>query len=152
MKAIVPACFVAAALLAPHAALAGDADAAHVEKHVIALKTDEFELHETDVSHLGVGDAETIVTDDGRTIDILRTGQGVEVYVDGELVAPALHEDSERAGDHEVVHKRVEVVCGDAGECEKSVWVSDEEIDLEALPEDGHHRVIVIHEETAANK
>lgn len=137
-------------------ALAGDAESeeVRVEKRVIALKTDDFELQETDVSHLAVGDAETIVTDDGRTIDILRTAEGVEVYLDGELVAPAVHDDGAMHGDHEVMHKRVEVHCGDEGECEKTVWVTDgEDIDLEALEAEGHHdgehekRVIVIRKE-----
>ena len=46
---------------------------------------------DTDISHLGVGDAETIYTESGKTIDLLRTEDGVEVYVDGELLGEPLH-------------------------------------------------------------
>jgi hypothetical protein len=40
---------------------------------VIALQTDDFELAETDISDLEIGDAETIYTESGKTIDLLRT-------------------------------------------------------------------------------
>ncbi|MBT8060945.1 MAG: hypothetical protein KJO33_15230, partial [Gammaproteobacteria bacterium] len=56
------------------------------KKMVIALTTDDFELDQTDVSHLGIGDAETIVTENGQTIDLLRTEDGIDVFVDGELL------------------------------------------------------------------
>lgn len=90
-------------------ALAGDVGReAHVEKMVVALATDDFELAETDVSHLAVGEAETIHTESGQIIDILRTGDGLEIYVDGKLIdagGPGLHEE------RRVVHKRVDVIC-----------------------------------------
>jgi len=116
-----------------------------VEKSVIALKTGDFELAETDISHLAVGDAETVYTEDGRAIDILRTEQGVEIYVDGERLdmgAGGVHED------HRVVEQRYEVICADDEDCEKHVWVTDgEDIDLDALHEEGlETRVIVIKE------
>ena len=47
------------------------------EKIVIALKTDDFEIEKTDLSHLAVGDAETIVTESGRPIDMLRAEDGI---------------------------------------------------------------------------
>ena len=53
---------------------------------VIALQTDDFELAEHDISDLEIGDAETIYTESGKTIDLLRTAEGVEIYVDGELL------------------------------------------------------------------
>jgi hypothetical protein len=56
------------------------------DKMVIALTTDDFELAETDVSDLGIGDSETIYTESGKTIDLLRTADGIEIYVDGELL------------------------------------------------------------------
>ena len=46
------------------------------EKMVIALKTDSFELAETDISTLAVAKAKTIETEDGGVIDILRTADG----------------------------------------------------------------------------
>ncbi|GMR14910.1 MAG: hypothetical protein BMS9Abin30_0523 [Gammaproteobacteria bacterium] len=68
------------------------------EKMIIALKTDDFELAQTDVSALAVGEAQTIETDSGKVIDILRTTDGVEIYVDGALLEMSfanegLHED-----------------------------------------------------------
>ena len=65
------------------------ANFAHAEnekKMVIALKTDNFELTETDISSLAIGEAQTIETESGKMIDILRTSDGVEIYVDGELL------------------------------------------------------------------
>ena len=53
---------------------------------VIALKTDKFELTETDISTLAIGEARTIETDSGSVIDILRTADGADIYVDGELL------------------------------------------------------------------
>lgn len=123
------------------------ADSGETEKQmVIALHTDDFELQETDISHLAVGESETIVTDSGQTIDLLRTGEGVEIYVDGELLEPGLHGDPALHGEHQVIHKRVEVVCEDDGACEKTVWVSDD-ADVHIDASDGaEHEVIVLHE------
>jgi len=61
-------------------------DDTHHEKVVVALKTDTADLAEADISDLDVGDAKTVYTEDGRTIDILRTADGAEIYVDGELI------------------------------------------------------------------
>ena len=114
------------------------------QKTVIALKTDDFEMAETDISDLEVGEAETIVTDSGKTIDLLRTAEGVEVYVDGELMEMGFDDEAGMHGEHGTVHKRVKVICNDDGDCEKTVWVSDgEDLDIEALHgEEGEHRII----------
>jgi hypothetical protein len=132
-------------LLAANPVKAGDEPESTVDrKIVIALTTDDFELGETDISHLAVGDAETIVTDSGKTIDLLRTEDGVEIYVDGELLDlddEALHEEKH------VVKKRVEVICDDEDDCENMVWITDDaDLDLDMLHEDGEHGVIMIHE------
>ena len=66
------------AFLATASAQAGSA-----EKMVIALKTDDFELAKTDVSDLAIGESQTIETGSGTVIDILRTADGVELYIDG---------------------------------------------------------------------
>ena len=127
-------------LLAASGAQAPDEDGVREEKMIIALKTDDFELEKTDISHLDPGDAETIVTENGTTIDLLRTEDGVEIYVDGELLEPGTH------GDHEVVHKRVEVVCEEEDACEEFVWVSeDHDIDVEMLHGEDHE-LIMLHE------
>jgi hypothetical protein len=138
-------------------AAADGGEEAQVQKIVIALSTDDFELHETDLSHLAVGDAETIVTESGKTIDLLRTEEGVEVYVDGERMDPGLQDDPDMHPNthqgHQLVHKHVEVVCGEEDSCKKMVWVSGEDDpDLEALHGEDHaEKVIVIKRKIAAD-
>ena len=106
------------------------------EKMVIALKTDAFELTETD---------------GGKVIDILRTSDGVEIYVDGEL----LEMNFSHEGRHEEhsMEKHVEIICDsdeEESDCaEEMIWVSsDEDVDIEELNEmhknDEGHKVIVI--------
>ena len=89
-----------------------------VQKHVIALKTDDFELVETDISDLEVGEAKTIVTEEGKNIDIIRAAEGVEIYVDGELLDMSF---GDMSGAHKR-HQRIMVDCdGAEGECEDLV-------------------------------
>ena len=105
------------------------------EKMVIALKSDHF-----DISSLLVGESQTIETDSGKIIDVLRTADGIEIYVDGELLdidfnGEGLHEDH-------MVGKHVEVICGYDEECDT---------DLETLHEMHKHaeahKIIVIEKE-----
>lgn len=96
---------------------------------VIALKTDKFELTETDISTLAIGEAKTIETDSGSIIDILRTPDGAEIYVDGGLVEM----DFDHEGMHEghMIRKHVEVICEDDEDCDEHVITimgSDEDI------------------------
>ncbi len=121
----------------------GEGEGAHEKKMVIALKTDEFNLPETDISHLEIGDAETIVTDSGQTIDLLRTEEGVEIYVDGELLEMGMDGDAGIHGDHKVVHKRVEVICDDDEECEETVWMSGDD-EMEQHSEHHAEKIIII--------
>jgi hypothetical protein len=121
------------------------------KKMVIALKTDGSELIETDISTLAVGEAQTIETDGGKVIDILRTTDGAEIYVDGELLEMNFnHEDQH---EEHVMEKHVEIICDsdeEESDClDKMIWVSsDEDIDIEELHEmhkNGEgHKVIVI--------
>lgn len=109
------------------------------EKIVVELNTDDFTIEETDLSHLAVGDAETIVTESGKTVDLLRTEDGVEVYIDGELV--------ETGGSHDekhIVHK-IKIVCDEDEEnCGDLAAVSElVDIDVETLHK-GEHKVVVI--------
>jgi hypothetical protein len=109
------------------------------KKVVIQLKTDDFELHETDISHLEVGDAETIYTESGKRIDLLKSKDGVEIYIDGELLDIPAHEE------HKIVHKHVEVICDDEAECDEHVWISeDSDLDAKAMHPEHEERVIVI--------
>jgi hypothetical protein len=124
----------------------GNHEEAHAEKMVIALKTDDFEVTKTDISHLEVGDAETIITEDGKTIDLLRTADGVEVYVDGEMIDIGSGHGEGAHGEHRVIHKRVEVICeDDEADCEELAWIGeDEDFDLESLHEVGDHEKVII--------
>jgi hypothetical protein len=111
------------------------------EKYVIAIKTDDFELAETDVSGLATGESKTIVTDDGTTIDILRTQDGLEMYVDGVLAELNLNDLA--AGDPTGLHKTIQVTCLDSGECEERMWISeDTSVELEYSDDGGEKQVI----------
>ena len=125
------------------------------EELIIQLKTDDFELAETDIGALAVGESKTIETESGRVVDILRTADGAEIYVDGELLD--LHMDHE--GVHEMT-QRVEIICEDEGNCEKNVfvvnahdsddasWISEDGQDLHQLHEGKEgQKVIVIRKE-----
>jgi hypothetical protein len=121
------------------------------KKMVIAFKADGFELTETDINSLAVGEAKTIETDSGKVIDILRTSDGAEIYVDGELLEMDFNHDGLHA-DH-AVETHVEIICdSDAEEsdcADKMILVSDaEDINFEELHEmhkDGEdHKVIII--------
>ena len=110
------------------------------EKMVIALKADDFELAETDISELALGEAQTIETESGTVIDILRTADGADIYVDGEL----LEMNFDDAGLHE---EHVEIVCDDDEECSKHVIVlgDDDSHNSEWVTADGEN--VFIHKE-----
>ena len=91
---------------------AGIAFAGDKEKIVIGLKTNDFEVAETDISNLTIGESETIVTESGKIIDLMRTADGVEVYVDGELMdMPHLAEMAADGSGHHKMHERVVIEC-----------------------------------------
>ena len=91
------------------------------EKTIIALKTSDFELTETDISTLAVGEAQTIETENGKIIDILRTVDGAEIYVDGELLE--MNFDNEGVHEEHMIRKHVEVICDDDEGCDKNFLV-----------------------------
>jgi len=91
------------------------------EKTIIALKTSDFELTETDISTLAIGEAQTIETENGKVIDILRTVDGAEVYVDGELLE--INFGHEGVHEEHMIRKHVEVICEDDEGCDKKVLV-----------------------------
>ena len=129
---------------------------ADTEKMIIKLKTNEFEIAATDISNLQVGDAETIVTDSGKIIDLLRTADGVEIYVDGEMLEiPELRGAGLDGGMHTIIHKHKHLECV-VDEDDESEWecadelafFSDEDSDFEFLHSDGDaHRIIIIRKE-----
>jgi len=113
------------------------------EELVVALKTEHFEIPETDISHLAVGEKETIVTEYGRTVDLLRTEDGVEVYLDGELL------DLATDGEEHVIREEIEILCDTPADCEDvRLMAEDGDLDLEALEADAAHKVIRIRKET----
>ncbi len=115
------------------------------EKMVIALKTDQFELTETDISTLAIGEAQTIETDSGKVIDILRTVDGVEIYVDGELLD--LNFNDQGLHEEHMIRKHVEVICDSDDECDKNVIIlaSDDDDIFDWVTEDGE--MLIIHKE-----
>lgn len=127
-------------VLSTSSVVAGEDPEKIVEKKiVVAVSTDDFELEETDLSHLAVGDAETIVTESGKTVDLLRTEDGIEIYIDGELV--------ETGGSHDenhIVHK-IKIICDeDEEDCGDLAAIPElVDIDVETLHK-GERKVIVI--------
>ena len=148
MKQIILLLAASVLMLSAASVVAGeDSEVVIEKKYVVALSTDDFELEEIDLSHLAVGDAETIVTESGKTIDMLRTEEGIEIYIDGELLDIGMG-DVELHGSHRIIHTDVEIICDEDEECEETVWISEDgDIDLEALHESGDHKVIMIHED-----
>lgn len=115
------------------------------EKMIIALSTDDLTLAETDISTLAVGEAKTIETESGRMVDILRTVDGAEIYVDGELLE--MHFGDEGLHSEHVIMNHLEITCDEEDNCEKHVVIhSDIDGDISNLTIDSDHDVI-FHEE-----
>lgn len=121
------------------------------ESVVVALKTDQFEVAETDIGHLAVGEAETIVTENGKTIDLLRTADGVEIYVDGELLDIGGLSGQHLSGDVHVLREHHAIKCVVTDELDEDVACDDEmifingdDVDIEALHEGGDAHGIII--------
>ena len=115
------------------------------EEMIIELKTHDFEVAATDIGELAIGESKTIETESGKIIDILRTSDGAEIYIDGELLEMnATHE-----GMHEVhkIEKHVEIVCDDEEDCEKQIFVvtDGEPVDFGFASSEGDN--VFIHKE-----
>jgi hypothetical protein len=91
------------------------------EEMVIALKTNDFELTETDISTLAIGEGQTFETDSGKVIDILRTADGAEIYVDGELLE--MNFDEESLHQEHMVKRHVEIICDSDEDCEQDIVI-----------------------------
>lgn len=130
---------------------AGTTLAGDKEKIIIDLKTHDFEVTETDISNLAIGESETIVTESGKTIDLLRTADGVEIYVDGELMdIPHMDGTASEGGLHKshetiVFECEVDDISDVETECgHHMVFFSDGDFDIEALHADGEgHKVMI---------
>ncbi|HET6566044.1 MAG TPA: hypothetical protein VFG52_11570 [Xanthomonadales bacterium] len=131
-------------------AIAADAENPEAKKKVmVAVKTNDVELHELDISHLQPGDAETILTEDGNTVDVLRTEDDVEIYINGEL----LETGPAGSGHHGIVHglhENIEIECDDAADCDELVWLGhDGEVDPDQLHD--AKKVVIIKKELITN-
>ena len=121
------------------------AQASSDEKMIIALKTDNNALLETDISELAIGEAKRIETSSGKVIDILRTAEGAELYVDGELLEMDFDDETSHF-EHKIKHKikkHVEIVCDENEECDETEIVfSDEDVLLDWVSEDDVNIII----------
>ena len=127
--------------IAAQAAVAGDAPGPEGEETiVISIVTDDFAIEDADLSHLAVGDAETFVTDGGKTVDMLRTDDGIEIYVDGELI-----EGGDVSADKHIV-REIHIVCDEEAEdcSEDMTWVEGlEDLEIESLHEHGQKYIVI---------
>jgi len=118
---------------------------------IMKLKSDEVELDEIDVSDLEVGDAHTVFTDGGETVDILRTVEGFEIYIDGEeLKIPnvPLHMESLAGNMNFSSDIEVECVNEDDDDCDAHgmiIMSGDEDTEIDLSGKQAH--VIRIHKE-----
>jgi hypothetical protein len=99
--------------------------------------TDDAEMIEADVSHLQPGESEVFVTESGRTVDLLRTRDGMEIYIDGELVETAPDEAALAR-----IHLAEEHIAGRNGE--EITWSEDIEIDCRAEDEETCSELVFI--------
>ena len=114
------------------------------EKVLVALETGDIELAETDISTLAIGEALTIEAQGGKLIDVIRTADGAEIYVDGELLEMKFHDADLHEG--HMMSKHVEIVCDGDEEYDNNVFI---------VAGDGNestdgHKVIVIEKVQAA--
>jgi len=105
---------------------------------IIDIDTDDFHIDSRDISHLANGDTETVYTDDGRTVDVLRTEQGVEIFIDGEkLDMPSPHAiEHEFITDQEVGHHKVLMI-------EKTNDIDDADLITLAGDSEGYEVIII---------
>ncbi len=113
---------------------------------LIDIETDEISINQMDIDHLEVGDSETIYTQDGKTVDILRTAQGVEIFIDGEkLDPPSLHGIADGAA-HEM-HKyvlKIECDSEDVDDCAGAHHLADSDHENGYGYAHQGHKVIII--------
>ncbi len=99
----------------------------------IKIIGDDFELDETDISDLAVGESMTFYTDSGREVLVIREEDGLDISVDGEsLDIPRMS-----GGHHGVKVITREIVCDDDGECDHDFIHMGGESDIEFLHLEG---------------
>jgi len=124
---------------------------------VISIETDSFNLSEIDVSSLAIGESKTFETDSGQVVDVLRTLDELEVYIDGALIDTGFDHDPD--GEIHMITKHLEISCEDEdgsrceqrieihshGDNEISTWTTDagdihlahERIDISCIDDEG---------------
>lgn len=125
--------------------LAGTTLAGGQTEVLIDVETDDIQIEQLDISHLEVGDSETIYTDDGRALDILRTAHGVEIFIDGEKLDIPSADGMGHNDDAEMHHKIViEVECDSDrdDDCSNHHFSGDNPEFRNAE----HHKVIIVKE------
>lgn len=85
--------------------LGGNAMAGEKLAMLIDIETDSIHIEELDISHLTSGDTETIYTEDGRVVDVMRTERGVEIFIDGEPLNMPFFEKASHPTDHHQSHQ-----------------------------------------------
>lgn len=122
------------------------------ERMVIVNTGDDSRHIETiDASELELGDAKTVFTEDGKTIDVLRTVDGLEIYINGkEVEIPDIPLDfahMKHGMDIDFEHD-IECISDDEEECDihgLMVMTDDVIVNSDSM-EDGKH-IIRIHKE-----
>lgn len=137
----------AAGLLAGAAVAGGEPE----ETIKVEVSTGHGGVFMADMSDAAVGDAQTWTTENGKVIDVLRTENGVEIYVDGELMDASFGEEALH-GAHVVLHEEMEVECHgtDGEDCRHDVIVMkngdvsmDGDFDVVIDGDAAEHQVIV---------
>jgi hypothetical protein len=94
-----------------------------ISTHIIKVAADGDEVIEADVSELELGESLEFVTESGQVIDILKAPEGIELYIDGELLDPlAAHGDLERLHRHIAIHEEaLDIDCEVVDDCEAHI-------------------------------
>jgi len=127
-------------ILTPASALAHNP-----EMLVIELETDDFKLAETDISTLAIGETKTIETDSGKIVDILRTSDGAEIYVDGELLEMSFNDED--LHEEHMMNKQMEIICDNGQACDENIiMLNHDEYEASgwATADGEGHKLIVI--------
>ena len=113
---------------------------------LIKVESEDVHVETMDISHLSTGDVETIYSEDGKTIDVMKTDTGIEIFIDGEKIElPSLDLNSSHEDSHKVKHITVSIHCESEADddCEEDEkWLLDSDGDLQDH-EDLSHRIII---------
>lgn len=94
-----------------------------ISKHIIKVAADGGEVIEADASDLQLGESLEFVTESGQIIDILKAPDGIEIYIDGELLDPhGVHGDRSQLHRHIAIREEaVDIDCDGVDDCEAHI-------------------------------